>query len=102
MFSRRHGPKGQIVAVMQDKGQVVWRAHAACLGSDPQIFYPYDQSGRQNTYTEATALCARCTVRQECLNDALEARDFEGFRAGLRPAVLVQVHRRRIRATIGV
>ena len=61
-----------------------WRKHAACAGMDPRLFFPMEE-GEKNTYAEARIACKLCSVRQQCFEDAVETRDFHGFRAGLRP-----------------
>lgn len=44
-----------------------WRLAATCLGEDPDLFFP--EAGESNR--EARAICARCPVRQPCLDWAL-------------------------------
>lgn len=58
-----------------------WRLAALCAETDPEAFYPeVGQSG-----AEALAICGRCDVQRECLEDALamEAR-IGGYRHGIR------------------
>lgn len=43
---------------------LAWRVRAACRDADPDLFYA-------NRHAQALALCAACTVREECLEDAL-------------------------------
>lgn len=47
-----------------------WLDRAACLGMDRTIFFsdPHDVAGTQ----AALAVCARCSVTEECLAWALE------------------------------
>lgn len=40
-----------------------WERRAACLGVDPDLFFP-DRGGSQNTAKE---ICSRCVVRIICL-----------------------------------
>jgi WhiB family transcriptional regulator, redox-sensing transcriptional regulator len=48
---------------------LIWRAHAACAGTSPAMFFdPNPQA-----IAAAKAICARCTVRDDCLAYALEA-----------------------------
>lgn len=61
-----------------------WRADAACNGLDPDLFFVADYYGM---YPEAMETCARCPVRDECLEDelttALSPNHIWGVRAGL-------------------
>lgn len=43
------------------------RARAACVGTDPTLFYP----PQDNHTLAAQAICKRCPVRDECLQYAL-------------------------------
>lgn len=60
-----------------------WRLRAACQGEDPELFFPVAEHGEINeSAIELTkAICARCPVRAECLEDALH-RSPEGTRGG--------------------
>lgn len=59
-----------------------WADSAACIGTDPDIFFP--RIGVPPT--EALAYCAVCSVRKECLEDALTmpAYSDQGIRGGKR------------------
>ena len=51
-----------------------WRERAACRGGvDPDLFFPAAESGaaRRAQVRAAKAVCARCPVRSECLEEAL-------------------------------
>lgn len=58
-----------------------WIDRALCAQTDPEIFYP-DKGG---TTRPAKAVCARCEVRAECLQEALDTGDEHGIRGGLSP-----------------
>jgi WhiB family redox-sensing transcriptional regulator len=58
-----------------------WRASAACVGLDTEIFYP-EPSTPENK-ADPKAVCARCVVRLECLLDALVTNEGLGIRGGL-------------------
>lgn len=67
-----------------------WRDEAACRGMTPEeserIFFPTDpRSGpeRQRMYDEARSYCDGCPVVRECLQDALDWNDRDGFRGGM-------------------
>jgi len=55
-----------------------WRYHAACKGASLEVFFP----AARVVLDEARALCASCPVRPDCLAEALDLRDVEGFRGG--------------------
>ena len=46
-----------------------WRTRAACLGRDPELFFPHpaDRDGED----EAVAVCWQCPVEADCLADAM-------------------------------
>lgn len=45
-----------------------WAEHAACAGTDPEVFFP--RPGR-HCYEEARRICNRCPVRRACLESIL-------------------------------
>ena len=55
-----------------------WRQRGACVGLDPDVFYPPsdEEAG------EAKAICASCPVREPCLEYALGNREAEGIWGG--------------------
>ena len=56
-----------------------WRQRAACRGTDLDVFFPE----RGETAGPARQLCARCQVRQPCLDYALSNRITHGIWGGL-------------------
>jgi WhiB family transcriptional regulator, redox-sensing transcriptional regulator len=66
-----------------------WRAHAACAGYPPSLFYPTSRwditESYHNDYIEARKICTRCSVRDACLEEAMRTGDLEGMRGGLTP-----------------
>ena len=63
-----------------------WRDHAACSGADPRLF---DEPSRDESPSDAhqriqraTAICAGCPVRNECLTEAIRCED-TGIRGGV-------------------
>lgn len=75
--ARQNPPVGAVRA-----RQVTWRDRARCAGADPDMFFDPAREA------EAKAVCAKCPVRQECLDDemAVEQRGFQyrfGVRGGL-------------------
>ncbi|MFJ4689252.1 WhiB family transcriptional regulator [Streptomyces sp. NPDC088789] len=62
-----------------------WHARSACRGLDPteadRLFFPTPRDHR--AITQAKALCARCPVKKDCFNSALEHGTKEGIWGGL-------------------
>ena len=48
-----------------------WTSKARCIGVDPSVFFPEEASGH-DWHAEAKSICARCRVRSECLEAAIE------------------------------
>jgi WhiB family redox-sensing transcriptional regulator len=72
---------------------VVWAEDAACLGRDVNEFF----TKNQHRVKEIKNLCARCTVRQKCLAEALRAEDTSryGIYGGLTPEERTELVARR-------
>lgn len=63
-----------------------WRDNAACKNTDPNIFVPAEGRGSGvKAYKVARTYCARCTVRQECLDYAIGLEIQYGMFGGLTP-----------------
>jgi WhiB family transcriptional regulator, redox-sensing transcriptional regulator len=62
-----------------------WRQRAACLGEDPELFFPAATAGLavQFQAVQAKAVCARCPVADRCLAQALAFGDEAGIWGGL-------------------
>jgi len=75
-----------------------WRKHAACLGLAPELFFPEKSTG-QGAAASARLICSTCTVREECLTDALETSDNHGVRGGMTPRERRVEARVRLRAS---
>lgn len=73
---------------------MTWREMAACRGMDPSIFFPATGG---NVHGPALAVCARCTVRANCLNYAMDHREDDGVWGGTEGAERVRERRRRDR-----
>jgi len=56
-----------------------WRDRAACRGTDLAVFFP----GRGESAEPARQICARCPVRQPCLDYALSHGIVHGIWSGL-------------------
>lgn len=80
-----------------------WRHEAACLDEDPELFFPIGNSGPALLQIEeAKKVCARCTVREPCLEWALGAGQDHGVWGGLsedeRRAMKRRAARSRVRS----
>lgn len=61
-----------------------WRDRAACLDTDPELFFPVGVTGRALEQThEAKQVCAGCPVRAQCLGWALDTGQDVGVWGGL-------------------
>lgn len=67
--------------IPQPRGGTHWAAAAACAPHDPDVFFPDREQSPQAVY--ARAVCRRCTVWRECLDEALRLGDEQGIRGGL-------------------
>lgn len=56
-----------------------WQARGNCVGVGPDLFFPE----RGEATEEAKAVCAGCTVRDQCLAYALDTRQEHGVWGGL-------------------
>lgn len=70
--------------------QPAWWRRANCAGVDPELFFP----DRGASTREAKAVCAACSVRDECLEDALTNSEKYGIWGGKS-----ERERRRLRRT---
>ena len=63
---------------------MTWRDRAACLGQDPELFFPDGNTGPALVQTEeAKAVCSRCEVAETCLKWALESGQEAGVWGGM-------------------
>jgi WhiB family redox-sensing transcriptional regulator len=80
-----------------------WRDRAACLTEDPELFFPIGNTGPALLQIEdAKRVCARCEVRDKCLQWALDAGQDHGVWGGMsedeRRALKRRAARSRMRA----
>jgi WhiB family redox-sensing transcriptional regulator len=60
-----------------------WESQAACLTSDPDLFFPIGPAGPAlQQIAQAKAICARCPVRCDCLQFALATHQVHGVWGG--------------------
>lgn len=63
-----------------------WLLHAACRGSEPEIFMDTEGGTPARTdWSEAAAYCEQCEVAAECLAAAVEDMDYWSYRGGKTP-----------------
>ncbi|MGH3927879.1 MAG: WhiB family transcriptional regulator [Pseudonocardiaceae bacterium] len=73
-----------------------WRPQAACLDTDPNLFFPIGASGPALDQTEqAKAVCGRCPVVTQCLDWALATNQHDGIWGGLSEDERRTLRRRR-------
>jgi WhiB family redox-sensing transcriptional regulator len=61
-----------------------WRAKAACLGENTEMFFVSGNTGLAAEQTDrAKAVCAVCTVRDACLEWAIATNQQDGVWGGL-------------------
>jgi WhiB family transcriptional regulator, redox-sensing transcriptional regulator len=65
-----------------DNRAELW-SRAACSAADPELFFPISTAGPAvRQVNQAKAICARCKIRQACLDYALEAGQIQGVWGG--------------------
>jgi WhiB family redox-sensing transcriptional regulator len=61
-----------------------WRDRAACIGEDPELFFPDGSTGSAlHQIEEAKAVCRRCPVAEICLRWALDSGQDAGVWGGM-------------------
>lgn len=61
-----------------------WRRRAACVGENPELFFPVGTSGpAQVQAAAAKRVCRGCPVRSDCLDYAVSAGQDHGVFGGL-------------------
>lgn len=76
-----------------------WRSRAACLSVDPELFFPIGNTGPAVTQVaEAKRVCNSCTVREVCLQWAMENHQDSGVWGGLSEEERRSMKRRAARA----
>jgi WhiB family redox-sensing transcriptional regulator len=60
-----------------------WLRSAACVGEDPELFFPVGTTGPAvRDITAAKRICARCPVTDECLSFAVSSGQTSGVWGG--------------------
>ncbi|MFA5786500.1 MAG: WhiB family transcriptional regulator [Actinomycetota bacterium] len=61
-----------------------WRHQARCRDVDPELFFPIGTTGPAAAQVEAArAVCKPCSVRQDCLQWALDTAQDSGVWGGV-------------------
>ena len=81
-------------------------SRAACSTADPDLFFPISSSGPAvHQAKRAKAICARCEIRQACLDYAIDAGPIQGVWGGMtereRRLLRQRGHRERARHAQG-
>jgi WhiB family redox-sensing transcriptional regulator len=87
-------------SAMKDTTRLGWRQRAACLESDPEIFFPVGVTGPAlEQIAQAKSICASCEVRTQCLDWALATHQNAGVWGGMTEDERREqrIHRRRAR-----
>lgn len=75
-----------------------WYQDAACLGMDPELFFPVGSTGPAvKQAVEAKAVCRGCPVRAACLEWALTTGQDYGIWGGFTEEERRVLHRQRPR-----
>jgi WhiB family transcriptional regulator, redox-sensing transcriptional regulator len=74
-----------------DPEAVAWQRKANCLGVDPELFFPE----RGASTREAKEVCRGCTVKDDCLEFALDSSEKFGIWGGLSERERRKVRRSR-------
>lgn len=72
--------------IVKDEPRPDWRDHAACLGKDPEDWFPVSEleSGIALAHIESVkAICSECPMAGSCLSWALETQQQHGIWGGL-------------------
>jgi WhiB family redox-sensing transcriptional regulator len=82
-----------------DPGRTTWIAGAACIGEDPELFFPMGPPSSVTVQTaRAKAVCDGCAVRDDCLEWSLVTAQDAGVWGGLDEDERRELRRRRRRA----
>ena len=81
---------------------MTWRNGAACLGEDPELFFPIGNSGPALLQLEhAKAVCRHCEVVETCLKWAMKSGQDAGAWGGLSEDERRSLKRRNARTLRG-
>lgn len=102
--SRREGPQRPVRRSnpkLFPRPGVGWEADANCAGMEPDLWYPPHREAH-TAYAQLRLICMACSVRSQCLDDALYYErgggERHGFVGGKTPDERRMLHRRRVAA----
>ncbi|MGH3166515.1 MAG: WhiB family transcriptional regulator, partial [Trebonia sp.] len=73
-----------------------WREAGACLTADPDLFFPIETgNAAARKIVKARQICARCQVRQQCLDFAMRTGETHGIWGGTTPEERTRIRRAR-------
>jgi WhiB family redox-sensing transcriptional regulator len=82
-----------------DPDQMWWLSDAACIGEDPELFFPIGTSPlAADQAVRAKAICRSCSVRSACLEWSLVTYQDAGVWGGLDEEERREIRRLRRRA----
>lgn len=61
---------------------MTWQEHALCAQKDPEVWFPERGGGWLGSMNQAKRTCAKCPVRQPCLEYAIDLQPDYGIWAG--------------------
>jgi WhiB family redox-sensing transcriptional regulator len=69
---------------MASKGGIGgWWVLAGCQSADPELFFPVSATGAGlAAVRRAKAICAQCAIREQCLDYAIDSRQYHGIWGG--------------------
>lgn len=80
----RHGARRATTNAANTRPDRDWRDQAACREVDPELFFPAPRArGSVKQVLQAKRVCARCPVREVCLEWALDSGQHTGVWGGL-------------------
>ena len=86
-----------------DPAGMTWIERAACLGEDPELFFPVGIGpAALKQEAEAKAVCGDCSVRAECLEWSLATCQDAGVWGGLGEEERREIRRNRRREAAAV
>lgn len=92
--ARRAGTHRDSLWFTTRRVQHSWMTGAACVGRDPEMFFPNHKRWLPPEASEAVLVCRACPVRRQCLELALAMDTQYGVWGGLIPLDRSRVRRR--------
>ena len=78
----QHHNLARLLTLLAEDG--LWKSLGACGSAEADLFFPISLSASNEAQVaQAKAICARCLVRRECLDFAIQTRQMHGIWGGL-------------------